>query len=277
MPSAFICPLCSQPLLHEPTRWFCDNNHSFDVAKHGYINLLPVNQKKSRMPGDATEMVAARQAFLSAGHYAPLRDTVVKMVQTFQPNTLLDVGCGEGYYTLGLSETAAQVIAVDISKPAVQTTARKASQTHKDNIQSIVASAAQVPVAGDCVDVAVSIFSPIIPHELARIIKPAGKLIIAKPAEQHLMALREQLFDDVIRHDSDKFIAPLTDEHARFTLVEKIPLSFDIQLDHTMLNHLLTMTPYAYKAKPDKRHRVAEQDSLAVTAAFYIYVFERSA
>ena len=124
------CPLCKLPLkTHQadaPDRllktWLCENNHSFDKAKQGYVNLLPVQNKRSKMPGDDVEMVAARTTFFAEKPYAPLvkrlseviRSVVVRNKVDFlvprnlfnatrTPLKVYDSGCGEGHYLAELS------------------------------------------------------------------------------------------------------------------------------------------------------------------------------
>ena len=98
------CPLCQQPLTKEQRRWHCDNNHSFDIAKQGYTNLLPVQNKKSRSPGDDAEMVASRQRYLAKELYGPVATSLNGLVsdyvkaQALNQVTVIDAGCGEGYY-----------------------------------------------------------------------------------------------------------------------------------------------------------------------------------
>jgi hypothetical protein len=108
-----ICPLCHETLLqnaqqhnseHEEVQhsnpvWRCINKHSFDLAREGYLNLHLVQHKKSKDPGDNPEMVKARRSFLHAEYYHPLRDAVVELLTPLQVTSLLDIGCGEGYYT----------------------------------------------------------------------------------------------------------------------------------------------------------------------------------
>lgn len=87
----------------------CPQGHQFDMAKEGYVNLLPVQHKRSRDPGDSAEMMQARRAFLDAGHYLPLRETVAQMLDDMLPDSasaMLDIGCGEGYYTARFAEVA---------------------------------------------------------------------------------------------------------------------------------------------------------------------------
>ena len=94
-----ICPLCGQTLATGTSPWRCPNGHCFDVARQGYVNLLPVQQKHARHPGDTPAQVAARKRFLDAGFYAPIRDTALALLQPHLPPrpSLLDAGCGEGY------------------------------------------------------------------------------------------------------------------------------------------------------------------------------------
>lgn len=99
---SFSCPLCHQPLSREKNSYICPQRHQFDMAKEGYVNLLPVQHKRSRDPGDSAEMIQARRAFLDAGHYQPLRDAIVAQLRERldeKATAVLDIGCGEGYYT----------------------------------------------------------------------------------------------------------------------------------------------------------------------------------
>ncbi len=96
---SFTCPLCHQPLTQINNSVICPQRHQFDVAKEGYINLLPVQHKRSRDPGDSAEMMQARRAFLDAGHYQPLRDAVINLLRERldqSATAILDIGCGEG-------------------------------------------------------------------------------------------------------------------------------------------------------------------------------------
>ena len=118
-----LCPYCQSPLLVDAKTWLCDgslNNkgtrHPFDVARQGYVNLLPVQNKKSKDPGDSQESIDARHRFLSQGFYQPLQQLIANLVQAkaepleqssqsqLDTQTWLDVGCGEGYYTGAIAQ-----------------------------------------------------------------------------------------------------------------------------------------------------------------------------
>ncbi len=152
--SLFICPICQSPLLAAADRWRCDGSlnakqttHSFDVARQGYVNLLPVQQKKSKEPGDSQYSILARQRFLQAGYYQPLQALIVERIeqllakkhsepvatqQTDISVNWLDIGCGEGYYTEAIAQIQGidKLIAADVSKFAVLEVA-KASKAVK--------------------------------------------------------------------------------------------------------------------------------------------------
>jgi 23S rRNA (guanine745-N1)-methyltransferase len=264
-----ICPLCGLPLLVEARRWFCAQGHSFDVAREGYVNLLPVHHTHSRAPGDAPEMVQARRGFLDAGHYQGLRDALLEQVSAIQPRSLLDVGCGEGYYTSALAGVAANTIGVDIARPAIQAAARR----HR-GITWLVASGARLPVADGAVDLVTSLFSQLHAAEMHRVLAPRGQALIVTPAPDHLWTLREGLFDTVAPHEPDKFIAVLA---PHFTLKDRGDVRFDLALDQPGLRQLVAMTPYAWKAKPERRAAVEARSSLATTAAFTWLRLERAA
>ncbi|MGB0987591.1 MAG: putative RNA methyltransferase, partial [Pseudoalteromonas spongiae] len=89
MSQLYFCPMCQTPLADDTHRLICANNHSFDKAKEGYINLLPVQNKKSKDPGDNKEMVMARRAFLARGHYNFLRDAICQQIEALENNSTL--------------------------------------------------------------------------------------------------------------------------------------------------------------------------------------------
>src|SRR4051812_16725214 len=137
------CPVCHGPLREAERTWRCGEGHTYDVAKEGYVNLLITHQRRQREPGDSVEMLRARRAFLEAGHYAPLRDALAERVPG---GSVLDVGCGEGYYTRAVDtevdRAQAGVWGVDIAKEAVRLAARRGGPGHR----FAVASAYDLPV-----------------------------------------------------------------------------------------------------------------------------------
>ncbi len=310
-----LCPYCQSPLLVDAKTWLCDGSlndkgtrHPFDVARQGYVNLLPVQNKKSKEPGDSQESIDARHRFLSQGFYQPLQQLIANLVQAkvepleqssqsqLNTQTWLDVGCGEGYYTGAIAQALSSnntqinqndcaLVALDISKPAVATTARGAKQNQQlwyqvkadkvvaktTAIYPMVASASHLPLVDDSLDAISTIFSPILPEEFARVLKSGGRLLIAKPDSGHLQSMREALFDEVRPHDSDKFLEELA---PYFKEVATHKVSADLVLDRQALADLLTMTPYSYRAKAEKREALlasAERQPFQTTARFVVY------
>src|SRR5690554_5519384 len=131
----FTCPLDGQALLRTERSWRCESGHCYDIAREGYVNLLPVQNKKSRDPGDSKEMVAARRRFLQEGHYRLIAEATAHAVlaDTAPDATvaILDAGCGEGYYLRELAalaqELTLEMVGLDISKWAVQAAARRST------------------------------------------------------------------------------------------------------------------------------------------------------
>jgi 23S rRNA (guanine745-N1)-methyltransferase len=181
----YRCPLCANRLIAEPRRYCCSSEHSFDQSHDGYVNLL-VRQPRKRARGDPVEMVRARRSFLDAGYFAPLRDAVLGLIAT---GTVLDLGCGEGYYTRPLKSSSGSWIgAVDISKDAVRMAARRSGEIHY-----AVANAYDVPVVDSSIDNAVIVFGPSAAAEVLRVLSPSGRVVVVGPGPRHLLELKQRI------------------------------------------------------------------------------------
>lgn len=264
-----MCPVCRDSLTLDARTWRCPQGHSFDLAKQGYVNLHVVQHKHSKQPGDTPEAVAARRAFLSAGFYAPLRQAVEQLLQRYQPKTLLDIGCGEGYYTSAMQAHVEQCVGVDIAKSAVQ----RAAKLNQD-VTWVVGTGAVLPVLDQSIDFCTSLFSPIPQQEILRILTQEGLCLVVTPAPRHLYDLRVALFEQVNLHEPEKFVAQLSEN---FELIEAPVVEAELNLQQQDIANLLAMTPYAYKAKLEKRQALEQRDSLQVTACFQLYLFKKKA
>ena len=262
-----MCPVCRQALTLTDKTWRCENNHSYDVAKQGYVNLHVVQHKHSKNPGDTSESVDARRHFLGAGFYQPLQQAVVEIIDRLQVKNILDIGCGEGYYTDAMQQKVEQCIGVDIAKNAVQI----ASKLNK-KVTWIVGTGATLPVLNQSIEMCTSLFSPIPLQEILRVLKPKAYLLVVTPAPQHLYAMREALFDEVNSHDPHKFVEQLQQD---FDLIESPIVESEFTLDQQQLKNLIAMTPYAYKAKLEKRSELEQLQRLFLKACFQIYVFQK--
>ena len=262
-----MCPVCCQTLKLTDKTWRCEGNHSYDVAKQGYVNLHVVQHKHSKNPGDTPESVQARRAFLSAGFYAPLQQAVVAKIRELRIENLLDIGCGEGYYTHAMQAEVLQCVGVDIAKNAVQVAAKL-----NKNVTWIVGTGATLPVLEKSIDLCSSLFSPIPQQEILRVLRPQGYLMVVTPAQGHLYAMREALFAEVNPHEPHKFIQQL---EAEFDLVSEQVIDAPLTLSQQDLKHLIAMTPYAYKAKVERRQALEQHDTFAVNAQFQLYLFQK--
>lgn len=262
-----MCPVCHQRLELVSKTWRCEQGHSYDIAKQGYVNLHVVQHKHSKNPGDTPESVDARRAFLQGGYYQPLQQAVVHLLKDLKAKMVLDIGCGEGYYTSAMQQVVEQCIGVDIAKNAVQRAAKL-----NDKVTWVVGTGATLPVVNQSMDVCTSLFSPIPQTEILRVLKDDGYLIVVTPATDHLYAMREALFEQVNPHTPQKFVEQLQD---LFELKEQQVIDAPLVLDQQALKNLIAMTPYAYKASPERRMQLEQKAHLQVTASFQIYLFQK--
>ncbi|HHP7908923.1 putative RNA methyltransferase [Acinetobacter baumannii] len=262
-----MCPVCRQRLELVSKTWRCEQGHSYDIAKQGYVNLHVVQHKHSKNPGDTPESVDARRAFLQGGYYQPLQLAVVHLLKDLKAKMVLDIGCGEGYYTSAMQQVVEQCIGVDIAKNAVQRAAKL-----NDKVTWVVGTGATLPVIDQSMDVCTSLFSPIPQTEILRVLKDDGYLIVVTPATDHLYAMREALFEQVNPHTPQKFVEQLQD---LFELKEQQVIDAPLVLDQQALKNLIAMTPYAYKASPERRMQLEQKAHLQVIASFQIYLFQK--
>ncbi|MEH8021248.1 23S rRNA (guanine(745)-N(1))-methyltransferase [Rheinheimera metallidurans] len=263
----YLCPLCQTPLLLNLKQYQCTNNHSFDMAKEGYVNLLPVQQKNSKDPGDNKDMMQARRTFLQAGWYAPLAQAVAQLLAKLAPSNLLDLGCGEGYYTGQLQHALAYtaIYGIDISKNAVKYASKAYSA-----INFSVASAYQLPFAANSFAAVVRIYAPSKAEELARVIKTEGHLLTVVPGPRHLIEMKQAIYTNVQLH-SDA-IAPITG----FTHLKRERLQFQLQFKHADdVLALIQMVPLAWKFTAEQKQQFADTVPL-ISVDFLIDLYQKT-
>ena len=193
-----LCPVCSRPLAKIERSWQCDQHHSFDIARQGYVNLLTVDKKHARHPGDTKEQVAARKAFLDSGCYAPIAETVTELVTPLAPKAVLDAGCGEGYYLTQLQKhlPEAEFAGIDISKDAV----RFAAVRNKDALW-LTGTAAALPFPDGSFDGVISMFALTVEQEFARVLTENGWYLQVIAGADHLMGLKNIIYPEILRKE----------------------------------------------------------------------------
>jgi len=263
--NTLVCPLCEEALLKQERQWRCVNGHSFDIAKQGYVNLLPVQNKKSRAPGDSKAMVEARQRFLDSGVYQPIAERLVEIVDHCLSTeaSLLDAGCGEGYYLDYLAKhlQAAKLlnlIGLDIAKPAVLAAAKRNRQ-----LDWLVASNRQPPVSPASVDVIICMFGFPVYEAFKKILKPGGSVILVESGRDHLIELRRIIYPEIKEHRLPSLEKAF---EQGFELVETSELNYAIEtLPKSQLDDLLLMTPHLFRASYEGKQKVAELQQIDLT------------
>jgi 23S rRNA (guanine745-N1)-methyltransferase len=262
------CPNCHESLTPHNRHWLCDSGHAFDIAKEGYVNLLVPSKGQSKVAGDSADMIQARRAIHEAGLYEPLAAALRKVIHEHvqKPTTILDIGCGEGYYSRYFQERmpAHQYYGIDISKAAIKTAAKQ-SQT----IHFAVASAFRIPVDTASVGLATRVFAPSDDAEVHRVLANDGYYLEAGPAPRHLWELRQALYDEPIAHTPHRIALD------RFDLVQQDQCHYPFELDNAQLSNVIAATPFAHKGHREKRASLLQRDQLTVTMAFEWRLFKK--
>ena len=271
--SLFRCPICAQPLEKQPGRYLCPNGHSYDCAAAGYVHLLPVRQKHSKLPGDDKEMVRARKDFLSAGYYRPLCLALEALADqhTGMEPVVVDSGCGEGYYTAGIFNrlTAAgkkpTIAGIDLSKFALRWAAKRQKE-----IEFAVASAYHLPLPDASVDALLNCFSPLALTEFHRVLKPGGYFLYVVPGAEHLWEMKEILYDRPYPNEERET------PYQGFSYEAIVPVDETITLrSREDIQNLFRMTPYAWKTPREGKDRLAVRETLTTCVSFRIHIFKK--
>jgi len=262
----FVCPVCREKLVLSEKSLVCGRNHCFDVSKSGYVNLL-ISKNKSTVHGDNKLMVQARRNFLERGYYSKLRELLCsKAKEYFNGGTLLDAGCGEGYYTSGVRDTVeGEIYGIDISKTAVESASKR-----KKNISYATASVFDIPMQNRSCDMLLTVFSPYSGEEFKRVLKKDGIMLMAIPSEYHLWELKKAVYDVPYTNTVKPY------QLDGFEFIEKSHLKYKILLDSQEdIQSLFSMTPYYYRTGKVQQERLAQLDSLETTADFELLVYKR--
>jgi len=188
-----LCPVrnCRQPLTREPVgksgRLVCPSNHSFDIARSGYINLLQPQERRSKHPGDTPEAVAARRRLNDLGITTPLLTAVTEILHPSQSDTVLDAGCGDGFLLGTLAQqSGCEAHGLDISIPAINAAAKRFP-----HCEWIVGNADRfLPYADHSFSIVLSVTARMNAQEFRRVLRPNGRLLVAVPSPEDLIELR---------------------------------------------------------------------------------------
>jgi SAM-dependent methyltransferase len=262
------CPFCGLQLSAVGNTLACANAHSFDIAREGYVNLL-----RKKQSGDTKEMLAARRQFLEQGYYQPLSDLLNELVYTHLSTpspTVLDAGCGEGYYLGNLQRFLAskqsaiqgEYVGIDISREAIRLAARR----YRECCFAVANLKERFVLADNALDIVLNVFAPHNVEEFARIMKPGGLLMLVIPGSAHLFQLRQRLH--LLDIEEQKLQRVLEQFAQSFKLLTTSSLRYTLQLDNKAITQLVMMTPNFWHLSSEICQTMADMYELQTEAEF---------
>ena len=246
--SAFACPICQENLTLVESSLKCCNRHSFDLAKFGYVNLAPQIKQSANYD---KENFQNRQQILEAGFYQAILEGISDLLAT-KPSakTILDIGCGEGFYSRKLQKSHSDktFYAFDISKDSVQIAAK--SETNWA-VNWFVGDLARLPIKDASMDILLDIFSPANYGEFRRVLSQNGILIKVVPTENHLKEIRQMVQEQLTKKDySNQDIKEHFQEHFSIQSSQIVSLTKSITAEQRQA--LLSMTPLLFHVDQSK-------------------------
>lgn len=272
--NCLICPVCETELKKNGNSLKCTRNHTFDIARHGYVNLLMSNKSALKHHGDDKLMINARRDFLDKGYYIPIRSAIIQSVMKYAKENIriIDCGCGDCWYTEGIYSTlsdkglAPSIVGIDISKEALIAGGRRCR-----NLTLCVATASRLPVKTGAADVLLNIFSPLAAEEYSRVLDQNGILIRAVPMEDHLWKLKQAVYDVPYKNP------PVETGLNGFELIDSIEVRDKIILtSNTDIQNLFKMTPYYYKTGKKDQLKLSALNTLETELEIMILCYRKS-
>ena len=246
--TAFACPICQENLTLVESSLKCNNRHSFDLAKFGYVNLAPQIKQSANYD---KENFQNRQQILEAGFYQAILEVVSDLLARSKTSTtVLDIGCGEGFYSRKLQESHSDknFYAFDISRDSVQIAAKSEVNWA---VNWFVGDLARLPIKDASMDILLDIFSPANYGEFKRVLKENGLLIKVIPTENHLKEIRQKVQDQLTNKGySNQDIKNHFQEH--FTILSSQTASLTKTITTEQLQALLSMTPLLFHVDQSK-------------------------
>ena len=267
------CPVCgsAMELSQGGGSLLCHGarRHCYDFSASGYVNLMPSGYSGS---GDSKAAVRARRDFLDLDLYRPAAVALADMLceRLASSAFIVDAGCGEGYYTNIIAERGHYTAGVDISKFAVEASAKRANARGIGNSLSAVGSVFSLPFLDGSADAVVNIFAPCAEEEFCRVLKSGGILAVVYAGPEHLMGLKEAIYDTAKENDGR------ADMPKNMRLLEERRVRFDITVEkNENIQNLFSMTPYYWRTSPADSEKLCGLDSLSTAVDMIIAVYEK--
>lgn len=267
----YKCPVCNKTLERKDNTYICENNHSYDTAKKGYVNLLLANQGNHFIEeGDNKESIASRTSFLNAGYYSFLRDKLIEILQKYKHDYFVDLACGEGYYTTGIHKALnSNTYGVDISKSGINQCCTRMRMEGLQNIHFCVGNLDYLPYMDNAFDIALNCFAPIKEKEFVRVLKKDGHFLRVLPGRDHLLEMKNVLYEDTRLNEGKE------ESIDGFVLEDKVIIKNTAKLDNSQIKNLFSMTPYAFKTPKSSIEKLFKLEELDITFEFVIYVYRK--
>ncbi len=263
------CPVCASSMQTDEAVKSCRcagaRTHSYDFARSGYLNLTRPGEGE----GDLKDAINARRLFLGAGYYEPLSSEINSILQNLNAKTVLDAGCGEGYYTNRMTEKNRAVLGVDLSRAGIDAAAKFAKQ-NVTGAAFVVGSIFSLPVADATCDVVTNLFAPCCESEFARALKSGGHLILVGAGERHLMGLKEVLYEN-------PYLNPgRADLPTGMREVDRRRLTYSITVEgEESIEALFSMTPYYWRTSEADHAKLKNIQTLTTEVDFDIFIYQK--
>lgn len=261
------CPKCLTKFVLKEKSLICENGHSFDIAKEGYVNLLLTN-KSCKNIGDNADMILSRNKILEKGYYDKLCDAITFFMKNnnLENASILDIGCGEGFLTRQLKNQFlnSNIAGVDISKPAIRLASKKCKK-----VEYAVANATNLPIRNQSLDVVINSFAPLSNDESLRILKTNGFFVKIIPNVRHLWELKEFVYDKAIENPKDATILN------GFECIETVEIFDNFTAFGDEIFSLMQMTPYFYKTPKSAIDKLKTLEKIDTRLEFVIKIFRK--
>lgn len=267
-----VCPKCKKELILSEKTYKCENNHCYDIAKQGYLNLLLGSTKGS---GDDKEMCRARHTFHSSDYYRILGDRLSEICVDYNCKTIIDAGCGEGYYIRKIRDYYEKnniqnfsLCGIDLAKEAIILGSR-IEKDYLNKIEYAVAGIFDMPISCESVDCVLSVFAPLPVQEVYRVLNNNGIMIVVSPGEKHLEGLKRLIYSNAY----DNEVA--NKEFYGFILEDRVYISDNIFVTGENIKNLFHMTPYFWKTSEKDAAKLNNLKALETKTEFVISIYKK--
>lgn len=253
-----LCPVCKNILIKSNNSYKCINNHNYDISSQGYVNL---NMHNSQNTGDNPQMIKARNSFLNKGYYDFLLQEINKELS--ENESLVDLACGEGYYTSKF--ICKDKVGIDLSKQGL-----KIASKNDCNTTYILSSIFHNPLQDKNADKIITIFAPIAKQEILRLLKDTGRFILVKPNEDHLIELKQAIYDNPYLNEIENI------DIDGLVIDKELKIKQETILNNEDIQNLFLMTPYYNTTSIQDKNKLNTINELKITFSFIIDIYKKN-